>query len=334
MLLHIRPVPIRVSCKGVVLGFIVEETGNVMFNFGRRIPLTRTDIRKATREDSEELTNLFRKMDVAEMGAPMTTNTDVQNLLQESDIGSWVAVTASQIVAFGSLRTLSNSKEVRAQFGCLPERVNTASEMSEWLITNARNNGASQVSLWQVTGGIAALYLEKVGWKSVRKYIRMALDLTQSWSKPIAPSHDIEFIKATEEADFQIVHQLIEETLADHWDHNHLDFDTFMSTQATRPGYNRHLWYIAYLDDQPAGAIVGRLEGANGQIALLGTKEQFRGRGVGTALLYKAFTDLKSRGAMKVTLDVDSDNATNAVRVYEKVGMRAEFSSEQWKTQI
>lgn len=296
--------------------------------------MTNTHIRKATREDSEQLVNLFRKMDVAEMGAPMTTDTDVQNLLQESDIGSWVAVNASQIVAFGSLRTLSNSKEVRAQFGCLPEHVQSASEMSEWLFVNARNNGANRVSLWQVTEGIAAPYLEGVGWKRVRKYIRMALDLTQPWSKTTASGQDVIVIKATVEADYQIVHQLIEETLAGHWDHNRLDFDTFMSTQAVRPGHNPHLWYIAYLDNQPAGAIVGRLEGVKGQIALLGTKEQFRGRGVATALLAKAFTELKSRGATKVTLDVDSDNATNAIRVYEKVGMKTEFSSEQWKIQI
>lgn len=293
-----------------------------------------TTIRTPTQDDIDALHDLFCKMDVAEIGSPMTTKTDVQNLLQESDIGSWVAVVNNQLVAFGSLRTLSNSKEVRAQFGCLPEHVQSASEMSEWLFVHARNTGTNRVSLWQMTEGIAAPYLERVGWKRVRKYLRMALDLTQPWSKTIASEQDVIVINATVEADYQIVHQLIEETLADHWDHNQLDFDTFMSTQAAHPGHHPHLWYIAYLDNQPAGAIVGRLEGAKGQIALLGTKEQFRGRGVATVLLSKALTELKGRGATKVIVDVDSDNATNANRVYEKVGMKIEFSSEQWKIQI
>ena len=293
-----------------------------------------TTIRTATQDDIEALFELFCKMDAAEIGSPMTTKTDVQNLLEESDIGSWVAVVDTQIVAFGSLRTLSKPKELRAQFGCLPEYLNAASMILEWLISYARAYDVYEISLWQLTGGIAVPCLHEAGWAPMRRYLRMGLELTKPWSKTIAIGKDIVVRQAVGVADLQLVHKLIEETLADHWDHHHLDFDTFMSTQAARPGHDLSLWYIASFANQPAGAIVGRLEESKGQIALLGALEQFRGRGVAIALLSKAFHDLENRGATKVTLDVDTDNATNAVRVYEKVGMKIEFSSEQWKIQI
>ncbi len=162
----------------------------------------------------------------------------------------------------------------------------------------------------------------------------MDLDLTQPRSKTIALAQDLVVRQAVEMADFKLVHKVIEETHADHWDHHHLDFATFMATQASRPGHNLRLWYIAYLGNHLAGVVIARLEESRGLIALLGTLAQFRGRGVATALLLRAFAYLENQGATKVTLDVDTANATDAVRIYEKVGMETEFSSEQWKVQI
>ncbi len=104
-------------------------------------------IRTATQEDLEELHDLFCKMDIAELGSPMTSKTDVRNVLAESDVGAWVAITANQIVAFGALRRLSKSEEMRAQLACLPGYVNAATEMLEQLVIKARANGAHVSSL-------------------------------------------------------------------------------------------------------------------------------------------------------------------------------------------
>ena len=59
------------------------------------------------------------------------------------------------------------------------------------------------------------------------------------------------------------------------------------------------------------------------QIAELGVRPPWRGRGIGTALLRHSFADIARRGGSEVTLWVDSENATGAVGVYERVGMRA-----------
>jgi mycothiol synthase len=47
----------------------------------------------------------------------------------------------------------------------------------------------------------------------------------------------------------------------------------------------------------------------------------FRGRGIGRALLLRAFVDLAGRGYEAVMPDVDAGNETGATRPYEGVGM-------------
>ena len=51
-------------------------------------------------------------------------------------------------------------------------------------------------------------------------------------------------------------------------------------------------------------------------------RKPWRGRGIGSALLRRSFSDIARRGGREVTLWVDSENATGAVGVYERVGMQ------------
>ena len=50
----------------------------------------------------------------------------------------------------------------------------------------------------------------------------------------------------------------------------------------------------------------------------------WRGKGVAKALLYRTFAEFWRRGTTRVTLDVDSQNATGAVALYERVGMHVD----------
>ena len=64
-------------------------------------------------------------------------------------------------------------------------------------------------------------------------------------------------------------------------------------------------------------------EPAYGYIGTVGTLKEARGKGIGTLLLRTAFSEFHGRGHRKVTLGVDSENGTGAVRLYESVGMSA-----------
>jgi ribosomal protein S18 acetylase RimI-like enzyme len=56
----------------------------------------------------------------------------------------------------------------------------------------------------------------------------------------------------------------------------------------------------------------------------------WRRRGLGEALLRHAFAEFRARGHTEVSLKVDADNPTGAVRLYERVGMHVERRLELW----
>jgi mycothiol synthase len=58
-----------------------------------------------------------------------------------------------------------------------------------------------------------------------------------------------------------------------------------------------------------------------GYVSSLGVLQEARRRGVGNALLRAAIADIASRGLRDVELSVDTENASGAVGVYERVGL-------------
>ena len=81
--------------------------------------------------------------------------------------------------------------------------------------------------------------------------------------------------------------------------------------------------------DEQSGAIVGCLVGLKadyrhpdvGLIDLLGVRPAYRRRGLAQALLISSFGEYWKRGRRTVGLGVDGESLTNAVALYERVGM-------------
>jgi ribosomal protein S18 acetylase RimI-like enzyme len=68
-----------------------------------------------------------------------------------------------------------------------------------------------------------------------------------------------------------------------------------------------------------------------GHVEVLGVRDGWRGRGVGRALLFTAFGELKRRGVAKAELGVDAESETGATRLYQGVGMRTFRAAEFWE---
>ena len=58
-----------------------------------------------------------------------------------------------------------------------------------------------------------------------------------------------------------------------------------------------------------------------GYVTDLSVRRPWRRRGLALALLRHAFGEFRGRGCHAVTLDVDAENTTGAVRLYERAGM-------------
>ncbi|HUA06946.1 MAG TPA: GNAT family N-acetyltransferase [Solirubrobacteraceae bacterium] len=286
-------------------------------------------VREVVAADLTAITSMFQRMDVAELGAVITEESEVGVELAEADVGAWVATTSEAVAAFGSLRRRPWGDELRAHLSFAPGADAAVSVILDRIAEEGVRVGATAITLWQLADGIASVHLREHGWEPVYTYARLALGLVGRQQPKIAPAVVVD--AASDVAGRKLVHEVIDDAVTGHWDHRHLSFEQFDEAQAAREGHDPALWYLAWVDDEPAGGVIARTPGQSGLIAWLGTLERFRGRGVATALLTAVFAELDKRRMPRVYVDVDPANATNAMAVYERVGMRQQFRMTQWR---
>jgi ribosomal protein S18 acetylase RimI-like enzyme len=104
------------------------------------------------------------------------------------------------------------------------------------------------------------------------------------------------------------------------------------------PGYDPTLWFLLWDGDELVGfaLCVPELgtETDVGWVSWLGVRPPWRRRGLAEALLQRSFTELYARGKRRVRLGVDAQNVTGALRLYERVGMRAVRRYGSWQKDL
>jgi mycothiol synthase len=65
---------------------------------------------------------------------------------------------------------------------------------------------------------------------------------------------------------------------------------------------------------------------SKGFISLLGVNHEYQGQGIGEALLKVGIAHSASKGYRVIELNVDTGNESGALRLYEKIGFKAESS--------
>ena len=81
------------------------------------------------------------------------------------------------------------------------------------------------------------------------------------------------------------------------------------------------MWWLAWDGDELVGFVIPFAGDRGAVIGDLAVRKPWRGRGIGRALLLAAFATLRERGQHVARLNVDAQNVTDAVRVYEAAGM-------------
>lgn len=87
--------------------------------------------------------------------------------------------------------------------------------------------------------------------------------------------------------------------------------------------FDPRLWQLALVDDRPAGCcLLSRLTTSPTiEVTYMGVDPDFRNRGIGAALLFRAFELRDAARLPHVTLVVDAGNAP-AIRLYARFGFR------------
>jgi ribosomal protein S18 acetylase RimI-like enzyme len=168
------------------------------------------------------------------------------------------------------------------------------------------------------TGGI--VLLGKRGYESVRRHYTMQMMLDHAIDPVVPPAIEI---RTCRPSDAPLLHRLLQETFADHWDHRPVSYEEWSDAFLSRKDTDASLWFLAEADGDPIGFLLGTFDGPRGWVSDLGVVSAWRRRGVGGALLRHALAEFRRRGFTEAGLGVDAGNETGAVRVYERAGLQA-----------
>ena len=124
--------------------------------------------------------------------------------------------------------------------------------------------------------------------------------------------------------DEQAAYLVDEEASVDKGYHQPLNFEDWARRMNLHvPSFDPSLWFLACQGEQIVGLALNQYapETITGWIDHLGVRREWRGRGLGKALLLHSMAAFYQRGVMHVRLSVDSHSLTNAPRLYASVGM-------------
>ncbi|WP_109473902.1 GNAT family N-acetyltransferase [Ornithinimicrobium cavernae] len=148
-----------------------------------------------------------------------------------------------------------------------------------------------------------------------------------------------------EEEDLRAVHAILEESFADHFNNYRETFEEFLTRLRADPGHRWDHWWLAEVDGQPAGALVGttvtgRLDEEGNPVPdgsyveYIGVHSSARGRGVAKALLWTVIADAAARGRNRVGLEVDAQSPTRADGLYTSLGWETVYVTESWHKDV
>ena len=146
-----------------------------------------------------------------------------------------------------------------------------------------------------------------------------------------------------DETDLRELHEVLEGSFVDHFNHWEETFEEFLHRLREDPGHRWDHWWLAELTDgpepQPVGALIGTVsESATGPdgsyVSYIGVLEAARGRGVAKGLLRTIIADAAARERDRVTLEVDADSPTGAAGLYTGMGWETSYVTQSWHRDV
>ncbi len=173
--------------------------------------------------------------------------------------------------------------------------------------------------------------LERAGFTAIRVANHMRIELAAAVPAASWPA-GVSVRTVDVEGDLPAIISLWLETWRDHWGFIERPFDQALSDwragiEDEGARFDPTLWFLAVEGDEIVGISLCNShivdDATRGYVQSLGVRPAWRKRGVALALLHHTFAEFRRRGYAAVELDMDSENLTGALRVYERAGMRA-----------
>jgi GNAT superfamily N-acetyltransferase len=198
------------------------------------------------------------------------------------------------------------------------QAVSKAPEGAQVMMTS----GANHIDEWKK--GL----LEGHGMEINRHFLRMGIEFTHPPTEPKIPDGFI-LRPYDPETELEKVALIYQDSFRDHFGFTEEPLEKILEGIshwiANDPDHDPDVWLVAVGGDQLAALAIcsPRIveDPEMGAVYILGVGRDWRGRGLGSAILQYAFVELHKKGCKRVSLDVDAASLTGATRLYEKAGM-------------
>ena len=180
---------------------------------------------------------------------------------------------------------------------------------------------------WAEVGmvGTTAL-LQREGYAAARWFltlVRPTLDAIDE--APLPQPLEVRPVATTDGA--MAVLRAFDEAFRDHWGYTP-ESEAQQRARLADPRQDPSMWQVAYDGDEIAGAVStlvdatdnARHDRARGWLDVVAVRRPWRRKGVARALIARALVVLREHGLTSAALDVDADNWTGALRLYEEAG--------------
>ncbi|MCG5437130.1 GNAT family N-acetyltransferase [Micromonospora foliorum] len=166
--------------------------------------------------------------------------------------------------------------------------------------------------------------LRGLGFALVKRYVRMSRPLDDLPDEPAGPSAvTVRPVRPDDEVDLVEFHRIYEAAFGDTPDHEPLSYERWRARIGDLTAWDE--WFVAEVDGVPVGALQSSdqaLDQQSGWVKNLSVLSAYRRRGVGAALLRRAFARYAEKGRRAAGLGVDLTNPTAPLSLYRSVGLR------------
>ncbi len=184
----------------------------------------------------------------------------------------------------------------------------------QFLLADQLRRGITLSTAFNDTHKIARQTVEQEGYALVHTAWRMEIVLEQKPEQPQLPA-GITFRTFIPGQDEHTVHELSQDAFQitepfEHWEQKFAD-----------ENFDPTLWFLAIAENNVIGVTLGNIYKDAGWIWDVAVHSTWRRKGVGMALLQRAFREFFRRDIRSIGLDVNAENPTGATHLYHRTGM-------------
>jgi mycothiol synthase len=304
-------------------------------NFTVRAPLP---------DDAQAVAELSIARDIDESGKPATNLQEIQMYWRRKnfDLSSdaWLVYAPDgTLAAYGDMWYSTGFARLNNNSSVHPAYKNQGIE--EWMLAQAEDWAQARVieekiTLRHVVNADVPDKVERMtrwGYQPVRNAWIMKIDLDKQPPTPAIPS-GIVLRPFRRNRDERAAWACIQEAFRDLWQHEDSPFEEWSNFTLANASWSPELSYLAWDGEELAGATMVMNDELGGWVQNIGVRRPWRGRGVGLALLHTVFHELYKLGVPTAGLEVDAENPSGALHLYERAGMHVDEHFTEYRKEL